>query len=347
MIETIDIHTHMVPANFPAYTGASTSVPWPSMCHDGCGHANMMVSGKVLRNVREAAWSSEQRIADMAEMGLARQVVSPMPELLSYWLQAADAQALLRHVNSEISAMVAQDSAHFIGMGAVPLQDIDLAISELRYNREVLGLRAVEVGSNINGVAIGDKQFEPFFEAAVDQDVSVFVHAIRASGREMLAGPALLEPIIAFPGEIGLAAASFITSGVLLRHPNLRIAFSHGGGALMTTLARMEHYWRVLPAFANLLEESPLSTARRAYYDLTVFSPALIGQLAKTFGIEKLLIGSDYPFRGHEEAPMKLLKQASLEQDGPNIEDIMQISTVNPMRYLGLLQSDDIKNKWR
>ncbi|GLJ00506.1 amidohydrolase family protein [Sphingobium sp. BS19] len=343
MTETIDIHTHMVPANFPAYTGASTSVPWPSMCHDGCGHANMMVSGKVFRNVRDAAWSSERRIADMAQMGLARQVVSPMPELLSYWLEPADAQALLRHVNGEISAMVAQDPAHFIGMGAVPLQDIDLAISELRYNREILGLRAVEVGSNINGAAIGDKRFEPFFEAAVDLDVSVFVHAIRASGREMLAGPAFLEPIIAFPGEIGLAAASLITGGVLSRHPDLRIAFSHGGGALMTILARMEHYWRVLPAFADLLEESPLSTARRAYYDLTVFNPALVGQLAKTFGVGQLLIGSDYPFRGHEEAPIKLLEQASLEQNGPSAEEIRQISVLNPRRYLGLLPCYEIK----
>lgn len=331
MTYSIDVHTHMVPEKFPPYGGRSASPPWPSMCHDGCGHANMMVSGKLFRNVSEAAWSPQRRISDMTEMGISRQVVSPMPELLSYWLEPEDAFALLRHINNEIAELAALDSAHFIGMGAVPMQALDVAINELRYNREVLGLRAVEVGSNINGVAIGDPRFEPFFEAAADLDVAIFVHAIRAAGRDRLVGPPILEPIIAFPGEIALAAASLITGGILVRHPGLRIAFSHGGGALMTTLARMEHFWSALPSFGDLLTESPSKTARRAYYDLTVFDPAFITQLTKAFGVEQLLIGTDYPFRGHEDTPIRKLEEAGLAKD-----DISMISCDNARRYLGL-----------
>ena len=54
-----------------------------------------------------------------------------MPELLSYWLKPIDAVALIRYINDQIAAMVLESSGKFIGMGAVPLQDIDLAIKEL------------------------------------------------------------------------------------------------------------------------------------------------------------------------------------------------------------------------
>jgi aminocarboxymuconate-semialdehyde decarboxylase len=327
----IDIHTHMVPRDFPAYRGCAPGAPWPSMRHECAGHANIMISGKLFRTVGEAAWSVPHRIADLAEMGVARQVVSPMPELLSYWLDPLDAAALLRHVNGAIAEMVAEDPARLIGMGAVPLQDVDLAIRELRHNLEALSLGAVEVGSNVDGVPIGDPRFAPFFEAAADMDIAVFVHALRAAGKERLVGPPVLEQIIAFPGEIGLAVASMITGGILVRHPHLRIAFSHGGGGLAMMLARMEHFWSELPKFGDLLAESPRQTARRAYYDLAVFDPAVVRFLADSFGTNRLLIGSDYPFGAYEKAPHRLLRRAGFGE-----ADIKAVAETNAERYLGL-----------
>jgi aminocarboxymuconate-semialdehyde decarboxylase len=44
----------------------------------------------------------------MVRMGIARQLLSPMPELLSYWLPLDDALPLIRHVNTTIAAMVAR-----------------------------------------------------------------------------------------------------------------------------------------------------------------------------------------------------------------------------------------------
>lgn len=331
VVQTIDIHTHAVPRDFPSYTGSCCDVPWPSMVHDHCGHAEIMIGGKLFRKIGEAAWSAPRRVADMVEMGIARQVVSPMPELLSYWLDVADAVMLLRHVNAEIAAMVAQASGAVIGMGAVPLQDVDRAIRELRYNAESLGLRAVEVGSNVNGVAIGDTRFEPFFAAAADMGIAVFVHALRATGKERLVGPPMLEQIVAFPGEIALAAASLVTGGVLARHPSLRIAFSHGGGGFALTLARMQHFWQHLPRFGDLLIEAPIETARRAFYDLTVFDPLMVRMLADSVGPGQLLLGSDYPFAAYEARPLDLLARAGLAPDV-----IAMIGRDNALRYLGL-----------
>ena len=327
---SIDTHTHIVPRHLPSFAGAVPS-DWPSIEHTSCGHANVVISGKLFRTITDAAWSVPRRIADIAEMGIARQAISPMPELLSYWLPLDSATALLRHVNETIAAMVTESPAHMIGIGAVPLQNVDAAVTELRRNLESLGLRAVEVGSNINGVPIGDPCFEPFFEAAAALGVAVFVHALRASGKERLVGPPMLEQIVGFPGEIALAAASLITSGTLVRNPRLRIAFSHGGGGLAPMLARMEHFWERIPKFGELLQESPLSTARRAFYDLVVFEPVVVRMLVELFGASQLLVASDYPFGPYERSPVDLLRRAGLSE-----ADTMTITQLNAPRYLGL-----------
>ena len=52
--QAIDIHTHIVPAEFPAYAGKHGGAHWPSMApaHD-CHHKNVMIDGKNFRTVPE------------------------------------------------------------------------------------------------------------------------------------------------------------------------------------------------------------------------------------------------------------------------------------------------------
>src|SRR4051812_49469609 len=104
----IDAHAHVVPENFPHYLGSKAPADWPSMAPAHACHRNVMISGKVYRTVSDRCWDGTKRIADMPAMGLDLQVVSPMPELLSYWMAAGDAQQLLRYLNEQIADMAAQ-----------------------------------------------------------------------------------------------------------------------------------------------------------------------------------------------------------------------------------------------
>jgi aminocarboxymuconate-semialdehyde decarboxylase len=127
--------------------------------------------------------------------------------------------------------MIARAPQRFVGLGAVPLQDTEAAIRELEYISDRLGFRGVQIASHVNGASIGETRFEPFFAAAARLGAAVFVHALRPAGQERIVGP-FAEQAVCFPGEIALAAASMITGGIAARHPALRIAFSHGGGAM-------------------------------------------------------------------------------------------------------------------
>jgi aminocarboxymuconate-semialdehyde decarboxylase len=309
----IDIHAHIVPAEFPARLSAAGLSTAAAPDLNGCCHRHVLVHGKHYRTVSDKCWSAARRIGDFDDMGLSRQVVSPMPELLSYWLDSNVAQPLVRYLNEQTAAICSESSGRLLGFAAVPMQDIDAAIAELRHAIEVLGLVGVEVGSNINGVPIGDLRFEPFFATCVAMDVPVFVHALKPAGMDRLVGPPSLQQVLAYPTDVGLAAASVITSGLLQRLPGLRMAFSHGGGTLMALLPRLQQGWTSFAALADSIPQAPREQARRLYYDTLVFDAATLRHLHDSVGPQALMLGTDHPFNFHEPRPMARLAEAGFD----------------------------------
>ena len=328
--DCIDIHNHIVPEKFPAYAGKGRDVPWPSMADAHACHKHVMISGKVYRTVSDGSWSVPRRIEAMGEMRVVRQVLSPMPELLSYWLPLEDAQTLIRYLNEQIAEMVGLAPQRFVGLGAVPLQDVDSAIVELDFLIKKLNFPGVEIASHVNGVSIGDTRFEPFFAAAERIGAAIFVHALRPAGQDRIVGP-FAEQAVCFPGDIALAAASMITGGIAARHPKLRIAFSHGGGALGVLLPRLVHAWKVTPRAKEALSESPAATARRFFYDALVFDPLAVRFVIDSFGSSQICVGSDYPYAMADPDPVGTLEKAGLDDTV-----LAAIRSGNARRFLGL-----------
>ncbi len=332
--DLVDVHTHVVPEAFPAYLGTRLNVPWPSMVPAQPCHAHVMVSGQVYRTVSHQCWSCSVRLADMDTQRVTRQVLSPMPELLSYWLEADDGAVLARHLNETIAAMVNEAPQRFAGLASVPLQDVATAIAELDHAVNTLGLAGVEIGTNVNGDAIGAPTFLPFFEAAAAWGAAVFVHPLRPSGMDRLVGPATLEQVLAFPGEAGLAAASLLTGGTLAKLPNLRVALSHGGGTLALLLPRLRHAWRCIPPVRDTLADDPLRLAQRFYVDDLVYDADTIHHLIRTFGEGQVLVGSDYPFLIMDRDPAGRLDSLGLSADV-----LQRLRSDNARRWLGEAES--------
>lgn len=327
----VDVHAHIIPHDFPDYLGGAAPAGWPSMAPAHACHRHVMIDGKNYRTVSDKSWSTTKRLADFDEMCLSLQAISPMPELLSYWLAPSAGAQLVRYLNEQIAQMVAESSGRLVGLGAVPLQDIDLALKELAYLKHSLGFAGVEIGSNINGVPIGDMRFDPFFEACEALDLAVFVHALRPTGMDRLVGPAPLQQVLAYPTDVGLAAASALTSNLILRRPRLRIAFSHGGGTLAMLLPRLEQAMSVFPALQETVQRSPTEQARSFYFDTLVFDTPTLQHLTALFGDTQLMIGTDYPFNFHEPRPVQRIAQAGFDAGV-----VQQLVQTNGLRFLGL-----------
>ena len=329
-VQAIDIHTHIVPEKFPAYTGVHRNTPWPSMQPAQPCHCNVIIEGKNYRTVHQSCWLGEDRVKDMDSLGIGMQALSPMPELLSYWFPADDAQTMCRYLNDQIADLVARFPKRFCGLGAVPLQDVERAIRELEYCVKDLKFAGVELASHVEGAALGDARFEPFFAAAEKLGAAIFVHALRPIGQERTVGP-VSEQAACFPGDIGLCAGSIITGGMAERHPKLRIAFSHGGGVLPILAGRLDRARDILPKLKQALPHKVSDYAKRFYYDSIVFEPATLRFMIEMYGPTQIVAGSDYPFAMGDPDPVKFLSRCGL--DAKTLEMMLR---TNAQRFLGL-----------
>jgi aminocarboxymuconate-semialdehyde decarboxylase len=159
----IDIHTHVVPSRLAA--DAKRDRRWPSVELSAGDNAAVMIDGKVFRKIDARSWDVGKRLADMVEDGTDMQVLSPMPELLSHWLPPDDAEFLSDVMNEQIAAMIAEAPQNFAGIGMVCVQDVPRAVRQLQKVKS-LGFAGIEIGTHIDGVALGSETLFPLYEAA-------------------------------------------------------------------------------------------------------------------------------------------------------------------------------------
>lgn len=314
-LDLIDVHTHFVPSSFPACPDVGAASHWPSMkCHGDC-RGTIMTGDKPFRELDDRSWNVSRRLEDMDRDGVAMQVLSPMPELLSYWIEPKGARLICEHGNAQIADMVAQQGTRFRGLGSVPMQDVGMAIDMLAHLKPQFGLSGVEIGSNINGVMLGDRRFEPFWEAVTALDLAVFVHALHPVATKSLDLAKWYTVFCGFPIDVGMAAASLITSGVLHRHPTLRIAFSHGGGALSSVLGRLDKGWKATKNYGVEGMSSPSDQAAKLFFDSNVYDPAQLAVIANRMAPGRVMTGTDYPYPIMQEDPAGYLQSAGLSAE--------------------------------
>jgi aminocarboxymuconate-semialdehyde decarboxylase len=329
-VSVIDVHTHIVPEHFPAAPSPSCATRWPLMEHHPEHKASVMIGGKEFRLVDHRCWECARRLRDMDEGEITMQVVSPMPELLSYWLDLAAAEEMARHINGAIAGLIAAAPGRFAGLGMVPLQDPERAARALGAIKSEYGLAGVEIGSNVNGKPPGHESFDPFWAEAERLGLAIFVHALHPTATERMVGPAVLPTYLGFPVDTGLAAASLITGRTLEKFPKLRVGFSHGGGILAAILPRLANGWRTAPPLKVAFQD-PHATARRFYYDNLVFEAPFVRYLMSVFGASQIFVGSDYPFGAGQPHPTRFTREIGLDPG-----DWEAMSGGNARRFLSL-----------
>ncbi|MBI4246021.1 MAG: amidohydrolase [Candidatus Rokubacteria bacterium] len=309
----IDVHTHVLPPRWEDFASRYGGGKWPRLePRDAC-RATIMTGDQFFRDVTDQAFRPERRLEDMDRLGIDRQALSPPPVMFCYWAEAKAAQAFARMQNEHVAAVVARHPARFTGMATVPLQDPALAGEELRYCRERLGLRAVEIGTCPGGRDFDDPALLPFFQACRDLGVAIFVHpATPLVGQERLT-KYYFPLVVGNPLETAVAISKLIFGGVLERLPDLRICFAHGGGAFPFTLARLNHGWHVRPEGPAAIPKEPREYARRIYVDSLTLSARNLRFIVEELGPDRVMIGSDYPFDMGDPDPVGFLAAAGLD----------------------------------
>ena len=100
---------------------------------------------------------------------------------------------------------------------------------------------------------------------------------------------------------------------VLDRWPTLRWCFAHGGGAFAYILPRLDQGWTAIADAHAALPEPPSAYARRVWVDSLTLSPRVLTFALETFGPERIVLGSDYPFKMGVDDPIAALGGVTLD----------------------------------
>jgi aminocarboxymuconate-semialdehyde decarboxylase len=326
----IDIHCHYANPDVAAKVADRN----PGQYEPSVKFANALTRETNVKQMRDRAAklsSIDVRLKDMDRMGIDIQAVSPAPQQTYYWTEPGEGAQLARQVNERIAEIVAKWPDRFVGLGTVPLQDVDLAVAELVYLTKTLGLRGVEINPSVNGMDLTDKRLllEKFFAKVQELDVIIFMHPIGFTQGERLLDH-YFNNVIGNPLETTVAASHLIFDGVMERYPKLKIVLPHAGGYLAHYWARMDHAWRARPDCRTVIKRKPSESLEKFYFDTITFDRTMLRQLVQRYGADHVLLGTDYPYDMGMEHPVDFIAGTP----GVSIADKARIMGGNAARLL-------------
>lgn len=284
----------------------------PRVHRDGDGHQVVEIEGRSVRSMVRPVADIDALLTAQDAAGVERVLLSPVVTLVYYEVAPEAGLERCRIQNDGLERLVREQPERVSALGVVPLQDPGLAAAELRALMARGLLAGVEIGASVRDVYLGAERFEPFWAAAAETGAIVFIHPRTRGFADPVFDEHYLWNLVGNPMETTLTAAHLVLSGVLERHPGLRIVLAHGGGAVLALRGRLRHGRAAIPSAGATMRGEVEASLRRLYYDTAVHDPVLLRAVVEFAGPEHVLLGSDYPFDMGELRPADAVRAAAL-----------------------------------
>jgi aminocarboxymuconate-semialdehyde decarboxylase len=248
----------------------------------------------MVERLRPKLLDTDVRWVDMQEMGVDMQVLSPTPAQYHYWAEPSLAEDIVGLQNEHIAALCRRRPDQFVGLGTVALQHPERAAAQLETCITKLGLKGVEISTQINDIDLGDPRLDVFWQRAETLGAVIFIHPNGSTTLSTRIAPHYMLNTIGQPIETTIALSSMIFGGTLDRFPKLKICAAHGGGYLTHYIGRSDHARAVRPE-AKIPKRKPSEYLREIYVDSLVYTPQQVRHLVATVGPTQIVVGTDYP----------------------------------------------------
>ncbi|HTW70287.1 MAG TPA: amidohydrolase family protein [Acetobacteraceae bacterium] len=309
---TIDIHCHVLSEKAEALfrdAGIADRRPREVFANARTREVNR----EQARRTRVQFTSVEQRLADMDVMGIDIQALTPAPGQTYYDTPPDLGIATAREVNDNIADIVGRHPQRFAGLGTVPFQAPELAVAELERLHKSLGLRGIEIATNVAGEDLSADRFRPIFAKAEDLGLVLFLHPTGFTEARRF-GDHYFTNVIGNPLDTTVAVHHLIFGGVLEQCPRLKLVLAHGGGYLPAYSGRIDHAASARPDTCEQIKEMPTTYLKRLYFDSLVYTHPQLEYLVRVYGADHVLMGTDYPADMGEIDPVGFIEGAALSE---------------------------------
>lgn len=301
---TVDVHIHAIP---PKLIAGAASGAFPGVAMDTReGARHFQFPNMDAAPPAPAALTDFGRSAGFAAAkGVSVQLIGPWTDLLGYTLDEADARKWTRGYNESL----AEECASYPGM--VPLATIPMSYPASAMEELIaahgMGCRGVMIGTDMPNLDLGSDELDPIWALAAELAMPIIVHPtfLRVPGELRESG---LKNAVGRAGPTVVALAKLIYSGALVRHRDLVVIGCHGGGGLAAVAPRIIRNHQVGWSGS---EYDPVESMDRLFFDSVVLDPTYLAYLVRTYGSDRILLGSDYPFPW-EPDPLRVVNEAGL-----------------------------------
>ncbi len=298
----IDVHAHVTPQRFQKAVLAG--VDW---------HGLTPADGE-LDNPRNR-WGSERRIEEMDALGVDVQVLSPTDCFYQYHRDPATTARIAAECNDEVAEMVCAHPARFLGLGTLPMQDVDRTLAEMRRGIEELRLVGFMIDDHVEGLTYDHEMFDPVWAAAAQLRAFILVHQGRLTSVTSRTAKYFLPNSIGNLVDRALTFACLVHGGVMDRHPGLTVCLAHAGGYVPYAVDRMDKGWLARPNLRGRAQDRPSTYVGRFYYDTVTYTDRNLRFLVDVVGVERVLFGTDWPAPMVVDDPVRRIERSAVLTD--------------------------------
>jgi aminocarboxymuconate-semialdehyde decarboxylase len=281
----LDVHAHLVPVLLERL-GTLEAVSWDAQRRvlSVDGHA---VSVPALYDPAALVeWMDRQQV---------RQAwISIPPPFYRQQLESDAAAHWSGYLNDGLAQICAAHADRLAPLFHVPIEHPPLA-AQIAAGRIAQGARGFSIAAGGPGTPVySDQRLDALWTALDAADCFVFIHPGACCDGRLKAF--YLENLVGNPYETAVAAAHLMFGGVCHRFTKLRFCLAHGGGATAMLAGRMQHGFATGRAGIDTAREPPRALLARFHVDCVTHDNAALAFAAQTFGEERVVFGSDWPF---------------------------------------------------
>ncbi len=289
----IDLHAHWVPPSLARSLRERSGVAPCIESLPAGGERLVMPVGTLA--FHKGYVDPTQRLDFMASAGVRRQLLS-LPGLFGVDSLAFDeAEPLTRDFNDSLAALCQAHPAHFAGLAALPLAQIDAAVAELRRARRDLNLLGAIVPADAFVSEAAAARLAPIFAAGNELGAHIFVHPGQMPGISRPPMPPgdhdLARRALRVQHDVGEAMVTLLLSDFLDPWPNVTVHVANLGGTFPAVVERMDHTVQTRTPDSPL----PSSRARRVWVDCSSLGAGALEQAVRVFGADRVVLGTDCP----------------------------------------------------